>query len=43
VPTANLDGHKLGGPAVAVPVDEAEHLVAHRHAGRSKAERDDDA
>ena len=40
---ANLDGHVLGGPAVAVPVDEAEHLVAHRHAGGAVAERDHDA
>jgi len=25
---AHLDGHVVGGPAVAVPVDEAEDLVA---------------
>src|SRR5829696_4074601 len=37
---ASLDGHVLGGPAVAVPVDEAVDLVAHRHAGDSVAERD---
>ena len=40
---ANLDGHAVGGPAVAVPVDEAIHLVAHRHAGGAEAERDHDA
>src|SRR6516225_1052903 len=29
--TASLDGHVLGGPPVAVPVDEAVDLVAHRY------------
>ena len=40
---AHLDGHELGGPAVAVAVDEPEHLVADRHAGGAVAERDHDA
>ena len=40
---ARLDGHVLGGPAVAVAVDEAVDLVAHRHAGGAVAERDHDA
>ena len=40
---ANLDGDVVGGPAVAVPVDESVHLVTHRHAGGAVAEGDHDA
>src|SRR5262249_14844747 len=40
---ASVDGDVLGGPAVAVAVDEPEDLVAHRDAGRSVPGRDDDA
>ncbi len=39
---ASLDGHVLGGPPVAVPVDQAEDLVAHRHAGGAEPQRDHD-
>ncbi len=39
----HLNGHQLGGPAVAVTVDEAVHLVTHRKAGRAITERDHDA
>jgi len=40
---ASLDGHVLGGPPVAVSVDEPVDLVAHRYAGGAVAEGDDDA
>jgi hypothetical protein len=40
---ASFDRDVLGGPAVAIPVDEPEDLVADPHTGCAVAERDDDA
>ena len=40
---AHFDLDVLGGPAVAVAVDQAEHFVADRHAGGAVSERDHDA
>src|SRR5215467_14632599 len=36
----SLDAHVLGRPAIAVPVNKAVYLLAHRYAGRAVAERD---